>query len=97
MFTNHNHTNTSEKEHDSEHDYWSRRSFMKALGFLGSGSMLLNSKILSASTNTPLSNSIANAENDNILILIRLVGGNDGLNTIVPINQYDLYANARPT
>ncbi len=31
------------------------------------------------------------------LILINLAGGNDGLNMVVPINQYDTYANLRPT
>lgn len=31
------------------------------------------------------------------LILINLSGGNDGLNTTIPINQYDAYANLRPT
>jgi uncharacterized protein (DUF1501 family) len=31
------------------------------------------------------------------LILINLAGGNDGLNTIIPINQYDLYSNLRPS
>jgi uncharacterized protein (DUF1501 family) len=31
------------------------------------------------------------------LILINLSGGNDGLNTIIPINQYDLYSNLRPS
>ena len=31
------------------------------------------------------------------LILINLAGGNDGLNTIIPINDYDTYANLRPT
>ena len=30
------------------------------------------------------------------LILIQLAGANDGLNTIVPINQYDTYAKLRP-
>ena len=30
------------------------------------------------------------------LILINLSGGNDGLNTIVPLNQYTAYANLRP-
>ncbi len=31
------------------------------------------------------------------LVLVNLVGGNDGLNTAIPINQYDQYANLRPT
>ena len=30
------------------------------------------------------------------LVLINLKGGNDGLNTIIPINQYDLYSSLRP-
>ncbi len=30
------------------------------------------------------------------LVLIQLSGANDGINTIVPINQYDVYANLRP-
>ncbi|WP_075344362.1 DUF1501 domain-containing protein [Tenacibaculum agarivorans] len=31
------------------------------------------------------------------LVLVNLVGGNDGLNSAVPIDGYDLYANLRPT
>ena len=30
------------------------------------------------------------------LVLINLNGGNDGLNTVVPLNQYDLYSDLRP-
>ncbi len=31
------------------------------------------------------------------LVLINLAGGNDGLNTIIPLDQYDRYSNLRPT
>lgn len=34
-------------------------------------------------------------ENDNVLVVIQLSGGNDGLNTVVPISQYSRYQNAR--
>ncbi|MBU2905240.1 MULTISPECIES: DUF1501 domain-containing protein [Arenibacter] len=82
--------------HDLEHKTWSRRSFLQALGIAGSGSMMLGSNYLTASAPSPLTSAIAMAETDNILILIRLSGGNDGLSTIIPIEQYDIYANARP-
>jgi len=58
--------------------------------------MMLGANMLTASAPSPLSAGIAAAETDNILILIRLAGGNDGLSTIIPIEQYDTYANARP-
>ncbi|WP_373074102.1 DUF1501 domain-containing protein [Zeaxanthinibacter enoshimensis] len=90
------HPNKNKEAHDAEHKKWSRRSFLQALGIAGSGSMMLGSNLLSASAPSPLTSAIANAESDNILILIRLSGGNDGLSTVIPIQQYDLYANARP-
>jgi uncharacterized protein (DUF1501 family) len=85
-----------EDQHDLEHKYWSRRSFLQALGIAGSGSMMLGSHMLTASAPSPLTAAIANAPTDAILILIRLSGGNDGLSTVIPIEQYDSYRNARP-
>ncbi len=82
--------------HDQEHKAWSRRSFLQAMGIAGSGSMMLGANMLTASGPSPLNAAIAAAETDNILILIRLSGGNDGLSTVIPMEQYDSYANARP-
>ncbi|WP_335965047.1 DUF1501 domain-containing protein [Galbibacter sp. PAP.153] len=94
---NHHYTPFNNKaKHDEEHEKWSRRSFLQALGLAGSGSMLLGGNILSASSPSPLTAALAASENDNILILIRLNGGNDGLNTIVPVYDFDTYANYRP-
>ena len=82
--------------HDQEHRQWSRRSFIQALGIGGSGSLLLGGSMLRASSVSPLAVALNKADSDRILVLIRLQGGNDGLNTIVPMSQYDTYANYRP-
>lgn len=85
------------KIHDHEHTQWNRRSFIQALGLAGGGSILLGGTAISATSPSPLAVALAENENDNILIIIRLEGGNDGLNTIVPIYDYDTYANLRPS
>ncbi|KAA1246204.1 DUF1501 domain-containing protein [Aquimarina sp. RZ0] len=79
-----------------EHKKWNRRSFLQALGLVGGGSMMLGNTNLTVSRPSPLSVALTQAENDNILIICRLGGGNDGFNTIIPVYDYDTYANARP-
>lgn len=79
-----------------DHKKWNRRSFLQALGLVGGGSMMLANTNLTVSRPSPLSVALSQAETDNILIICRLGGGNDGYNTIIPVNQYDIYANARP-
>ena len=85
------------KIHVEAHQTWSRRSFLQALGLSGGASMVLGNFPVYASSPTPLGKAISQLENDRILVLIRLKGGNDGLNTIVPLNDYDTYANNRET
>jgi uncharacterized protein (DUF1501 family) len=83
--------------HDQEHAAWNRRSFIQALGLAGAGSIMLGGTNVSATAPSPLSVALSGSENDNILVIIRLKGGNDGLNTIVPLYDYDTYSNLRPT
>lgn len=92
---------TSKKEekhvHDQEHSQWNRRSFIQALGLAGAGSMMLGASSVSASKPSPLSVALAESENDRIMVIIRLKGGNDGLNTVVPVYDYGTYQSLRPT
>lgn len=84
--------------HDQEHKKWNRRSFLQALGLVGGGSIMLAGAPISASRPSPLAIALNNSEaEDRILLLIRLKGGNDGLNTIVPIYDFGTYESNRPT
>lgn len=81
----------------SDHKQWNRRSFLQAMGLAGGAAMTLAHSSIAASKETPLARAISNADTDRILIIVRLKGGNDGLNTIVPLYDYDTYKKARPS
>jgi len=83
--------------HGEEHKSWSRRVFLKHLGIAGGSSLLLGNLPLTAFSGSPLAMGLAGANEDRILVLIRLQGGNDGLNTVVPIHDYSLYRSRRPS
>lgn len=82
--------------HQQDHQQWSRRSFLRNMGLIGSGSMVLSQMPITALGASPLTHALANANTDRILVLIRLKGGNDGLNMIVPVGQYNQYQAGRP-
>ena len=70
-----------------------RRNFIKLTSTASALSLLPNQ--VSASLN--IVKSFLNCDISNRkLVLINLAGGNDGLNTIIPINYYDIYSNLRP-
>ncbi len=98
MCTTHHTTSNQEPDHcnDQEHKKWNRRSFLQTLGIVGGGTMAFANSAISVSKPSALTAAINQAETDRVLVIIRLKGGNDGLNTVIPINQYDTYANARP-
>lgn len=76
-----------------------RRNFIKKAGQTAAITpFVVNGYSMTPFANLQLANMInCNGVNDRVLVLIQMKGGNDGLNTIVPINQYDKYASLRPT
>ncbi|MEE9373898.1 MAG: DUF1501 domain-containing protein [Saprospiraceae bacterium] len=70
-----------------------RRSFLKNSSFL-TLPMLLNGIPISAVGKNMFFDSFA-GDNDNVLVLIQLNGGNDGLNTIIPLDKYNILGNVR--
>lgn len=75
-----------------------RRDFMRLSALMGSGMYLqLNGVPLHAFQGNGVLEEIAmKSFNDRVLILIELHGGNDGLNMVIPIDQYGNYYNLRP-
>jgi uncharacterized protein (DUF1501 family) len=69
-----------------------RRQFIERLGLLSGAGFTISGIPLRALAN-PFQRK---QEDDNILVLIQLAGGNDGLNTLVPFED-DLYYKSRPT
>jgi len=77
-----------------------RRSFIKSSGL---ASLALGTSGVFAKPTNQLAETLAGlpldeaAFKDRQLIIVQLSGGNDGLNTVVPLNDYDNYALLRPT
>ncbi|MEZ4988596.1 MAG: hypothetical protein R2795_26840 [Saprospiraceae bacterium] len=85
------------KAHQQDHANWSRRTFLRQIGLAGTATFLLGRTPLAAICSSPLAMALSTTNEDRILVLIRLKGGNDGLNTIVPIYDYGTYQSVRNT
>ncbi|MEO1256649.1 MAG: hypothetical protein AAFY41_17420, partial [Bacteroidota bacterium] len=74
-----------------------RRKFIRNIGLGTVAPIAFNGmplRVLGA--DSPLNRMAANSSNDKVLVILQLIGGNDSLNTFVPINDYDEYARLRP-
>jgi len=73
-----------------------RRDFLKLTSALPLP-FLLNGLPLTATATSPLLQLLGeqSLSNGKVLVLIQMNGGNDGLNTVIPLDQYSRIANAR--
>ena len=72
-----------------------RRKFLATTSTAVSVPLLLRGMPVQAVEQSSIFNFI-NTETDRVLVLINLNGGNDGLNMLLPLDQYDKLANNRP-
>ncbi|MCC5923831.1 MAG: hypothetical protein JJT77_08600, partial [Crocinitomicaceae bacterium] len=75
-----------------------RKDFLKISSLFG-GTLLMNMKgvkVHAMENNFFLNDLAKSSTNDKILVLIQLHGGNDGLNTVIPIENYGHYYHHRP-
>ncbi|MBU6341581.1 MAG: DUF1501 domain-containing protein [Bacteroidetes bacterium] len=75
-----------------------RRNFLKILPAAGVTPIAVNGFPLRPFANSKMAKILSACDGieDRVLVLIQLKGGNDGINNIIALPQYDTYANIRP-
>ncbi len=71
-----------------------RRSFIKGSSLIVAPSLV--GGVPFSSVNNLTLNSLINDDSDRVLVLVQLNGGNDGLNMVIPLDQFDNLAAVRP-
>ena len=74
----------------------SRRQFLRQLLGTGAGTLVLGQLPVQTLAASPLMTALAGVPDDRVLVFLRLKGGNDGLNTLIPVHDYGRYRAARP-
>ncbi|MBN8683419.1 MAG: DUF1501 domain-containing protein [Chitinophagales bacterium] len=76
-----------------------RRQFLKIAQGVGVSSFFVNGFAMRPFANRQMANTLASCDSvrDRVLVLIQMKGGNDGINTVIPLAHYDRYAELRPT
>ena len=74
-----------------------RRNFNKLAGAFASAPLMLNSIPLKSFASKSLATSLdCSTVQERAIVVVRMAGANDGVNTIIPVGKYDLYASQRP-
>ena len=74
-----------------------RRDFMRGVLPMAMAPFALNGIPMRAMARSIMTSSFTCEEvSDRVMVIIQLHGGNDGLNTLVPLDQYATYKNLRP-
>jgi len=81
--------------HSEDHLRFSRREFLGLTSMWTSLGLLMGNTPVLASHMHPMLSYLQGLETERVLVLIQLNGGNDGLNTVIPL-QNDVYYQKRP-
>jgi len=83
--------------HARDHACWSRRDFLAQMGLATAGiAFSMGGMPVSAYGQAPMLEQLGLLDTERVLVLIQLNGGNDGLNTIIPVTN-SIYYQMRPT
>ncbi len=72
-----------------------RRKFLRNTILTGGSFTLAGLPINLLAQGSRISRLATNSVNDRVLVILQLHGGNDGLNSLVPVDEYDLYYSRR--
>ena len=83
--------------HERDHACYWRRDFLARMGLATAGvAFSLGGVPLNAYGRAPMLQQLGLLETERVLVLVQMRGGNDGLNTVIPVNN-GIYYQSRPT